>query len=280
MTNDLQAAQAYLSAAMLRDPVLALANVVAWLNPLHFHQSGLVDDDIHYGAGAEDEFLNEALSICRHCFPEVYTQASQLIWQGADYDTLDRQICAGINRHLVAPLQELEAINEGVPIDARGVYLEEADFYDSHPDLAEVLAEFGIDADTFDTEFSFAQSVAARLMRSLEKCKADTLSDLACLLGWLFCATGNTLVDYTNSDIWENGYEPVDWTLENVAFVNDMTLEAIGMVASAHDAVQTLKEDDELYQALRRNIKIVSEKLKQSGEEKARVGHLRWPDRS
>src|SRR5258708_3321625 len=61
--NDLQAAQAFLSAAMLRDPVLALANVVAWLDPYHFHTSTL-DGGLQHGTNQEDACLSEAVHVC------------------------------------------------------------------------------------------------------------------------------------------------------------------------------------------------------------------------
>ena len=83
------------------------------------------------------------------------------------------------------------------------------------------------------------------------------------------------------------GLEYPDWTSDDIAFVNDMTLEAIGTIASARDAVQTLETDTELRQALRRNIDRLKTTLgntarKDNGDDRARLARcrLRWPDRS
>ena len=69
--NDLQAAQALLSSAMLRDPTLALANVVAWLDPLALTCEAVDEEDFNDDALSEDDLLINALAVCRSCFPEV-----------------------------------------------------------------------------------------------------------------------------------------------------------------------------------------------------------------
>src|SRR5579871_4350763 len=241
MINDLRAAHALLNTAMLNHPAQALINVVVWLDPVALHREVGDGGDVNYDAFDEQDYFTHALEICRYCFPEVYTQVRQLIWQGADVYTLERQMVNGINAHLVAPLADLEEIGFGVPIEGMGVYLDEPDFYDDHPDLASILADFGVTDETLRQNFEAAQDIACVFVRKLSHYEEGVYNDLACLLSWLFSGSGNTLVDYTNDDIHEMGMEYPDWTLDDIAFVNDMTLEAIGIIASARDAIPVLE---------------------------------------
>src|SRR5579871_3169245 len=114
MMNDLQAAHALLNTAMLNHPAQTLANVVAWLDPVTLNREVGDGGDVNYDAYEEGDYFTPALEICRQCFPEVYTQTCQLMWQGADEYTLERHLISGINTHLVAPLEDLEQIGYGV----------------------------------------------------------------------------------------------------------------------------------------------------------------------
>src|SRR5258708_33186201 len=286
MMNDLQAAHALLSTAMLDYPAQAVANVVAWLDPLALNREIGDARDFNYDAFEEEDYIARALEICRYCFPEVYTQACQLTWQGADDPTLDRHLVNGINGHLVAPLDDLEQIGYGVPIDAMGVYLDAPEFYADNPDLAGVLADFGVTEETLDRNYDDAQDIAYVLVRHLSQHTEGVYDDLACLLSRLFSVSCNTLVDYTNDDIADMGMEYPDWTLDDIAFVNDMTLEAIGLVASARDALPALESDHELRRALRRNIARLRKVLdkcdrKARSHDRSRLDkcRLRWPER-
>src|SRR5688500_10382471 len=96
-----------LSTAMMNDPLLALCNAVAWLDPL-------VDEALHqvfaeetvgayYGDFDDWTNISTAWDISRNCFPDVYVETTIGLRSGTHEHTLAEEICDGINRHLVGP---------------------------------------------------------------------------------------------------------------------------------------------------------------------------------
>src|SRR5690348_2468571 len=138
--NDLLAAQALLANAMMMDPRLALANAVAWLDPSHIltHQVGVKDEEF------DGDEVTLAFHLCRQLFPEVYADAMQSVWQGADEPILDRILLDGINSHLIMQLSDLEEIPGGIPVEMLGVSFFEDDFFQNYPHVTDILADLGI----------------------------------------------------------------------------------------------------------------------------------------
>jgi hypothetical protein len=280
--NDLQAVQAYLGTAMLADTRLALANVVAWLDPLHLADD--VEQDLVAVDYDDTDNLHIALAVCRRCFPHVYAEAMQLIWHGTDDLTLSRLVRDGINAGLVAKLGSLDDISYGPPIEGMGVCLDDGEFYEAFPDLAAIAADFGLNPDNAFSEVLAAHDVARRLVESLEATTSITLRHVAQLLTWLFSMSGNTLVDMSMDDIWESGMEMPDWSPEDIALVNEMTLEAIQILDEAALGQQALAADSELRTALQQNIQRITARLERSIERRNTNDHkpicLQWPERS
>jgi hypothetical protein len=280
--NELQAVQAFLSAAMQADNQLALANVVAWLDPMYL--TGTIDDNLSYADYGEENDLPITLSVCRHCFPTVYAQAVQLIWQGTDEGSLGHMLCEGMNAKLVGKLDHIEQVKYGVPIEAMGLCVDDPEFYDAYPDLGAIVADFCLRSEErLDTEL--ARRAARLLIDSLEASGSKTLAEVGQLLTWLFSLSGNTLVDMTADEIWESGMELPDWVPDDIAFVNAMTSEAIEIVQQASDGEKTLERDPELRTALRENIQLIYKTFeKESKRRKPHDGslstrHLKWPER-
>ena len=280
--NELQAVQTFLSRAMLADTRLSLANVVAWLDPMYL--AGDPEEDLAYADYGEENDLRVTLNVCRRCFPGVYSGATQLIWQDTDDITLSRYLCQGINAALVTHLDHIEQVKYGPPVEGRGVCLEDIEFYEAYPDLVAIVADFGLTAGVKFPDVERARNVAGILIHSLKATGSETLQDIAHLLTWLFSLSGNTLVDMTMDEIWDSGLEMPDWTPDDVAFVNEMTLEAMSILADATDGQEALEADPELRAALHKNIQLVYEALKKQGRKRkphdgrAVCQHLRWPD--
>ena len=132
--NDLLATYALLANAMLDDPLLTLANAVAWLDPLW-----TTAEDFEYEEGDD---VGMALYVTRSAFPEIYAGAVERLHAGATYAQLDTYICKEINKYGI-PLDGLEAIAYGIPLIAYGVDLSDPELYAAHPDLLPILALFG-----------------------------------------------------------------------------------------------------------------------------------------
>ncbi len=274
--NDLLAVQIFLSCTLLTDPRLALASVTAWLDPVYL--MGDVEDTVDLD---EADDVRVALQICRACFPQAYAEANQLLWQGADEFTLRRYVLDGINAGLVAPLDDLEQVRYGPPIEGMGLCLDDPEFRDAFPDLADVLADFGLDPEDGLADFQVAQQIARHLADSLEETAKPALMNIAHLLNWLFSMSGNTLVDMSMEDIWDSGMDMPDWTPDDVAFVNEMTREARQILDAATAGEKVLHADPTLRAAFRQNIDRVKQALHRQGTRRShdRLSlDLQWPD--
>ncbi|CAG1007694.1 hypothetical protein ANRL4_03784 [Anaerolineae bacterium] len=246
--NDLWQIQTFLVSSMQADTTLTLAHCAVWLDPVLFSPDECEADS--------DDDLTYALHICRRCFPEVYTEAVQRLWRGENALHLNRAICVGMNRHLVTPLQDIAQIQYGVPFEALGLDREDPDFRAQHPRLARI-------ADWFDCDNHEASEIAAALLPSLAPYGDKGVhADLAHLIVWLFGISGNTLVDWTDEQLWENSIEPPDWTPDDLAFIHEVQEEAHEIVTSAYRALDLLEADDSWAQTLQANIHLVRERKK------------------
>lgn len=259
--NDLWQMQSFLVSSMKADTTLALANCAAWLDPALFSAD-------EFDSDSEEDDLTYALHVCRACFPEVYTEVVQRLWRGESALQLNQVICAGLNRYLVTPLQDISQIQYGVPFEALGLDRDDSDFRAQHPRLARI-------ADWFHSDDQEPHECASILIKSLAVYGEKGIhADLAHLLGWLFGISGNTLVDWTEDMIWEGGIEPPEWTPDDIAFINEVQEEAHEMVSSAQRALEQLEQDRGWAQTLQRNIRLVRERKKPDDQPA-----LRWqPD--
>jgi len=124
--NPLLDTYTFLAGVVRDDPFLLLANAVAWLDPLWT----LDADDMEL----EDDGLGIALVVTRRAFPDIYAGAVERIRAGVSKAALDPFICGEITRRGI-PLDNLESMSYGIPLDAAGALLEDPDFYRQHPDV-------------------------------------------------------------------------------------------------------------------------------------------------
>lgn len=252
--EDLGIIPAVLSALMGADARLLLVRAVAWLDP-----NTLIDTrnqtDIDFDYDAEDE-LTVGLHVCRECFPTVYAGVLQLQWQSADERTIQHYLLQGINTHLVTPLHDLDELRFGPPMDFCGVNLStlEPEDEDRPPwdRLLPMFALFGLSSGS-DEGSDIAYAAAKALLISLENRPEAFYQDLVNLLLWMFSCSGNTAVDYTQEDFWENGYDTPSWTVDDVALINEINQEACDVIASACRAMDVLESNPTLRRALSRN---------------------------
>jgi len=300
--TDLQHAPMLLSTLMGSDPRLLLVRAVAWLVPdtLTSHPSDPRYIDFDYDA--EDEFA-VGMYVCRQCFPVVYAGVIQLQWQGATERTLERYLLEGISAQLVVPLQDLDELRYGPPIDFCGVYLHllEAEDADNPPynRLLPIFAHFGLREG--GDESADVQDVALLtgrvLIHSLNERNARVYQDLSNLLMWMFSLSGNTAVDYTTEAFWENGYDMPQWSADDLALINDINQEAHDLIDSAFNALTLLEMDTDVCRAFTRNVKAVSNAVRKTLTHKenthARIRpiggdpdpatfalYARWPERT
>jgi len=155
---ELNAVPLLLSWLMQNSPTLALLQAVAWFDPTSLHDP-IGEMYIDFDYDAEDE-LSAGLHVCRACFPNLYAGANALLMQGWPERDLARFICEDISAQLVIPIDSLEALGYGPPLECYGVdptLLAEVDepehlIYRSRA----VYALFGlaIDGDEMDGEWS------------------------------------------------------------------------------------------------------------------------------
>jgi hypothetical protein len=191
--NDLLQTYTLLAAGLRDDPLLCLANAVAWLDPLW--QEADDDGDVPQD---EDGALAIALHVTRTAFPDVYAQAVDRLRQGASYADLDRLICGAISERRI-PVDDLECIGFGIPLPAYGVALDDPDFYTTHPDTLPALACFGVSPEPNPDPITVPEWVhtAGRLIAAdLEQHEDERYRQVSWLVQWLFALSGNTIVDW------------------------------------------------------------------------------------
>jgi len=251
-----------LSTLMGSEPRLLLVRAVAWLVPDSLTARPSDSRYIDFDYDAEDEFA-VGMYVCRTCFPAVYAGVIQLQWQGATERMLERYLLEGISAQLVVPLQDLDELRYGPPLDFCGVYLhllepEDAE-YPPYSRLLPIFAHFGLreGGDEAADIQDVALTTARVLIHSLNERKAGIYQDVANLLMWMFSLSGNTAVDYTAEAFWENGYDMPQWSADDITLINDINQEAHDLIASALNALASLETDSALFRALTRNVKAV-----------------------
>ena len=272
---ELQVAPVLLSRLITGSPTLALLQAVAWFDPTSLHDpTGEAYIDFDYDAENE---LTTGLHVCRACFPDLYAAANALLMQGWPERELARFICEGINAQLVTPIESLEALRYGPPLECYGVdptLLAEVDdpehiIYRSR--AVYTLFGLAIDSDDMDGDWSGARLAVDILHHSLEQQPTSDYRDLDALLSWMFSASGNSLVDWSQEAMWESGAEYPDWSLEDIAFVNDMTREAQDIMHAAESGFILLENDTTLRKALRRNIRTIYKHIERREKRNART---------
>jgi len=236
----------FLAAGLRDDPLLCLAQTVAWLDP--FWQ-GSSDDEPY-----DEDWLSEALEVTRGHFPGIYALAVEGLHHGATGADLERLICAEISA-LGFPLDSLEGIGYGIPLPAYGTVLHEPDFYAEHPEVGPVMRLFGIQPEgDYPIDIpEHAQAAAHCLMDSLLGQPDPGYQQVGWLMGWLFSCTGNSCIDLDPESLWE--FEPMAWEAENLAFAADMVQEAEGILADAQAGLALVVASPQIQQVLRNHIR-------------------------
>jgi hypothetical protein len=247
--NDLLNTFGLLATVMLDDPLLCLANAVAWLDPL-WESS---DDDVY----EEGDGVGMALSITRSAFPDIYAGAVQRIRSGASDIDLDRFICGAISQRGI-PLDNLEAMGYGIPLTACGIDLSDSDLYTTRPDLLPLVELFGIDpeagpysVDVPECAYKVGQIIADSLVKQAD----ESLKQLGWAIAWFFSCSGNSLIDCTNEALMD--MPPLSWDEDDLAFAVELIEEAEGMMQDVTAGLKLLEDRPQVMDALSHNIKRV-----------------------
>ena len=271
--NDLQQTYNFLTKQMASDPVLNLASAVVWLDPIWFEDADPDDFD------DEQDVVGMALRVLRKAFPEIYIDAMERIRAGATYHEIDSLICAAVNEKGI-PLDNLEFLGYGIPMDAFGVELECAEFYDEHPDLVPILALFGVhpEADRYSVEVSEAAYQAGRAIAiSLEDHPDLRYRDVGYLMQLLWAFSGNTLISWSQDMLAE--IPPLSWNTEDIALAIEIIEEAEEIIESAQRGIQFLQSQPDVMKALGRNIKRLYRAIEKNGDTQKEVKlRLKWPE--
>ena len=245
--NDLLDTFGLLAAAMLDDPLLALANAVAWLDPLWETSE---DDDVY----EEGDGVGMALCITRSAFPDIYASAVERIRSGATYSELDNLICGEISKRGI-PLDNLEFLAYGIPLTACGIELSDPDLYAARPDLLPLVDLFGIRPEPghYNVEVPDCAYTAGRIIAdSLVKQTDERLQQVGWALAWLFSCSGNTLIDFDDESMAE--IPPLSWDENDLAFAIELIEEADGIMGDVTAGLTLLEANPALFAALAANI--------------------------
>jgi hypothetical protein len=268
--NELLDTFGLLAAALLDDPLLALANAVAWLDPL-WETS---DDDVYN----EGDDVGMALCITRSAFPDIYAGAVERIRSGADEKELDSFICGEISQRGI-PLDNLEFLGYGIPLTACGIELSDPDLYAARPDLLPLVDLFGIRPEPghYNVEVPECAYAAGRIIAdSLVKQADERLQPVGWALAWLFSCSGNSLIDFDDESLSE--IPPLTWDEDDLAFAVDLIAEADGMMQDVNAGLKLLEENPTLFSVLeanvRRTYKAIARRKGKNHEPRIR---LEWP---
>ena len=262
----------FLAAGLRDDPLLCLAQAVAWLDPFW---DGLVDDDEY----DEDYMLARALEVTRSHFPGIYALAVDALHHGAGYNALDHLICAEISA-LDIPLDSIESMSFGIPLPAYGTLLHDPDFYTHHPDVVPVVQLFGIqpeDNHSVDVP-DRAYTAMHQLMVSLTAHSDLRYQQVGWLMGWLGSATGNSSVDLDYSTMWE--FEPLTWEQNHLELAIAIINEADEIMESVQSGLALVQSHPPIQQALQDNIqRLYRSFARQSKKERKQHDppRLHWP---
>lgn len=259
-----------LAVSLTADPLLLLASAVAAFDPFW---NAFEAEDIDY----DTDPLHIALQVTRGAFPDIYAEAVERLRAGAAYQEIDRLLCKAISAKGI-PLDDLDVIGWGVPLNAIGVDLEDPEFYAVHTDLLPILAPFGIDVpegemysvDVPECVYPAGRAIAASLLEQTD----PALRQVGWAFGWLFSCTGNSLIDYTDEALSE--IPPLSWSTEDVAFAIELIEEADGILRDVQAGIDHLKQSSDLRAALERNVAHLYRELKQKGKLNERNPRLCW----
>jgi hypothetical protein len=251
-----------------------LAYTATWLDPIGPH------DDDEWFPEDEDGTLTIALRITRENFSDLYVQALDLLRGGAGYMALDRLICGALTARGL-PVDSLEFLGFGIPLPAYGVTLEEPEFYESQPDMAAVLACFGItpEPNPYSIDVPDCAYQAGHLLaRSLLDHAEQRWQQVGWLLSFLFSSSGNSTVDLSYE--LQAELQPLGWTPDEVAFALEIIREADAIMADVHAACQWLNAQPQMLAALQANIKLIYRKIEEGmihERTDAATRRLEWP---
>ena len=269
--NDLLDTFGLLAAAMLDDPLLALANAVAWLDPLWETSE---DDDVY----EQGDCVGLALCITRSAFPVIYAGAIERIRSGATYSELDNLICGEISKRGI-PLDNLEFLGYGIPLTACGIELSDPDLYAARPDLLPLVDLFGIRPEPghYNVEVPECAYAAGHIIAdSLVKQSDERLQQVGWALAWLFSCSGNTLIDFDDESLAE--IPPLSWDADDLAFAIELIEETEGMLRDVTAGLKLLEEQPHLLEALSDHVKRIYKVLeKQKGKKDEPRIRLEWP---
>jgi hypothetical protein len=253
-TNILLDTYTLLAGAVRDDGFLLLANAVAWLDPLWT----LDADDIEI----EDDGLGIALAVTRRAFPDIYAGAVERIRAHASAAELDRFICGEISGRGI-PIDNLEYMSYGIPLDAAGALLEDPEFYTQHPDTLPILALFGIhpEAGMYSVEIPDIGYTAGRTAAdSLVKQGDEHWRQVGWALAWLFSCSGNSVIDLDDESLME--IPPLSWEPNDVAFAVELIEEANGIMTDVNVGLQWLQTTPAAMAQLKDNMRRIFRKLK------------------
>jgi hypothetical protein len=257
-----------LAVTLTGDVQLLLASAVAALDPF-WNQ---FEDEIEY----ESDPLYIALNVTRGAFPDIYADAVERLRCGASFSELDTLLCKAITAKGI-PLDSLEAISYGIPLNSCGVDLEDPDFYAVHSAVLPALAPFGIDfpeAETYSIDVPECIHTAGRAVAaSLSEQDDPALKQIGWLYAWLFGCSGNSLVDLTLDELYE--LQPLSWSEDDIAFAVEMIEEADGVMTDAMAGLKHLVASPDLQAVLARNVTILYREIKEKGKLNDRI-RLHW----
>jgi hypothetical protein len=259
-----------LAVSLTADPLLLLASAVAAFDPFW---NAFDAEDIDY----DTDPLNIALQVTRGAFPDIYAEAVERLRAGASYADLDRLLCKAITAKGI-PLDDLDSIGWGIPLNAVGVDLEDPEFYAVHSDLLPILAPFGIaipEGETYSIDIPDCVYTAGRaIAASLTDQPDSVLRQVGWAFAWLFSCTGNSLCDLTNESLSE--LQPLSWSAEDVAFAIELIEEADGILCDVQAGIEALKASPDLMAALERNVAHLYRVLKKNGKLDGQTFRLKW----
>lgn len=258
-----------LAVALTADPLLLLASAVAAFDPFW---NAFDEEDIDY----DTDPLYFALQVTRSAFPDIYAEGIERLQAGVAYQEMDHLLCQAFTAKGI-PLDDLDTIGWGIPLNSVGVDLEDPEFYAVHTDLLPILVPFGIDileGETYSVAvpervYSAGRTIAASLTDHLN----PTLRQVGWAFAWLFSCTGNSLCDLTNESLSE--LQPLSWSAEDIAFAIDLIEEADGILRDVQAGIEALKASPDLIVALERNVAHLYRELKKKGNLNER-NHLCW----
>lgn len=270
--SELMQLRQFLATSMSADPLLCLAQTVAWLDPFW---NEFVEDDFEDG-----DSLRLALHVLRDSFPALYAQVIERWHTGESWREIDCLICSAFEK-MGIPLEDIEFIGYGIPLPVYGAELGSPEFYEAHPDLVPVAALFGIDPGDADHQVNVPQqawSAGRYLAADIEHHADDRYRQLSWLLQWLFSCSGNSCIDYDYEMM--NEVAPLSWEQDNIDFAVALIEEANEIMGYAMSGLDFLTHTPEVFSALHRNVQRLYKALAKQEKEK-RSGSLRvrcvWP---